>query len=410
MARILYIDMVSNNPSQILKLAGIRRYAGLRGWEVTTVTRDELRERDIRAVLAEHRPIGVVVEGSGRTVDYMPRVFGPVPAAYIEYPAEEMSGKAPNVIIDDDAVARAAFRELSHWKPAAFAAVGFINPHPWSRMRIDAFVRRCRAERADCTVFPSNAPETEESRFARLLDWIAGLRRNTAIFAASDATAEAVERAANAAFRHIPKDLSICSTDNIAEICENAPTPMTSIQLDFERIGFVATRALGKGISRRGAETQRKRNLCDSASLRETTTLQGTRAIPIGPLLVTRRKSTSGRGRHEPWILRAVEIIRDGACSGITIAEVIKRLEKEMGRSVPRRTFDLRFREALGHSAFDEILHVRLDAACVRLAQTDTPVTAIHDFCGFGCYSALDAVFRSRFRMSMRAWRERNSR
>ena len=413
MARILYIDMVQNNPSQLLKLAGIRRHARLRGWEVATVTRDELREKDLRTVLAGHRPIGVVVEGSGRTVDYMPRVFGSIPATYIEYPAEAMTGKAPNVVIDDAAVADAAFRELSQWKPAAFAAVGFLVPHPWSIARVGAFMQRCRRAGAECGVFPANGPESEESRLARLSGWIAGLSRHTAIFAASDATAEAVERAANAVCRHVPKDLSICSTDNIAEICENAPTPVTSIQLDFERIGFVAARALGEIISRRDAETRRSQTLCGSAPLREehvSGTLHETKPLPIGPLLVTRRKSTSGRGRHEPWILRAVEIIRDGACNGITIAGVIGRLEKEMGRSVPRRTFDLRFREALGHSAFDEILHVRLDAVCVRLAQTDTPVTAIHDFCGFGCYSALDAVFRSRFGMSMRAWRERNSR
>ncbi|MBR1608537.1 MAG: substrate-binding domain-containing protein [Kiritimatiellae bacterium] len=408
--------MVPNNPSQCLKLAGIRRYAGLSGMEVATVTRDELRQRDVRSFIADYRPGGVIVEGSGRTVDYMPDVLGAIPASYIEYPAEAIAGKAPDVVIDDAAVADAAFRELSQWKPAAFAAVGFIVPHPWSRMRVDAFMRCCRKEGAECEVFPTNWPESEESRFERLSDWVADLPGHTAIFTASDATAETVERAAIAAHRHIPKDISICSTDNISKICENAPIPLTSIQLDFERIGFVAARALVEITVTAGTTgTVGTTGTCFSSGLSHSSHLShpshpSQLILPIGPLLVTRRKSTSGRGRHEPWILRAVEIIRAEACNGITITGVIDRLEKDMGRTVPRRTFDLRFREAMGHTANEEILSVRLESACALLAQTDTPVTIVHDFCGFGCYSALDAVFRSRFGMSMGAWRGRNFR
>ena len=37
------------------------------------------------------------------------------------------------------------------------------------------------------------------------------------------------------------------------------------------------------------------------------------------------------------------------------------------------------------------------------------PVMAVPDFCGFGCYRALDAHFRARFRMSMRKWRAANA-
>ena len=45
--RVLYIDMLPWHPSQALKLAGIRRYARLRGWEVVCVPREELRKTDI---------------------------------------------------------------------------------------------------------------------------------------------------------------------------------------------------------------------------------------------------------------------------------------------------------------------------------------------------------------------------
>jgi transcriptional regulator GlxA family with amidase domain len=64
----------------------------------------------------------------------------------------------------------------------------------------------------------------------------------------------------------------------------------------------------------------------------------------------------------------------------------------------------------MGHTANEEILSVRLESACALLAQTDMPVTAIHDFCDFKNCHALNAQFRSRFRMSMTKWREKNAR
>ena len=379
---ILYLDMEPEDPSKRMKLAGIRRYAALRGWEVACIARNWKRRLDIRSVLKLHDPLGVVVEGAARKFAYPPRLFGQVPVAYIEYPAGEVAGKAPNVVVDDTAVAAAAFRELSLGKPAAFAAVGHMNPHLFSRLRIRAFRRQCAECGCRCRVFSSRWREPASSHEERLARWLAKLPRNTAVFAATNAAAAAVTRAAAAAMRHIPKDISLVAFGDIPEICENASPPITSIRFDFERMGFVAARALS----------------CRS------------RDMAIGPLLVTRRKSTSGRGRHEPWVLKAVEIIRAEACGGLDIGNLVRRLETETGSPVSRRNFDRRFCEAVGHTANEEILSVRLETACALLSQTDTPVMAIPDFCGFGCYRTLDAVFRSRFKMSMRLWRERNSR
>ncbi len=130
----------------------------------------------------------------------------------------------------------------------------------------------------------------------------------------------------------------------------------------------------------------------------------GLTVASIGPLMVLRRKSTSGRGRHEPRILKAVEMIRAEACDGLTAAKLAARFD------CSRRLFNMRFREATGHSVLDEILHVRLEKAFTLLAKTDTPIGAIPDFCGFRSYWALDFLFRTRFGMSMREWRKRNSR
>ena len=123
-------------------------------------------------------------------------------------------------------------------------------------------------------------------------------------------------------------------------------------------------------------------------------------SIPtFGPLLVVRRKSTRGRGRREPFVLQAVETIRREACDGLTAAELIQRSR------VSKSLFNLRFREAVGHSARDEIEHVRLERVFTLLAETNTPLGIVSDMCGFGSEVELRQIFRKRVRTSMGEWR-----
>ncbi len=382
---ILYLAANSENPSQRRKLAGMRRYAGLVGAEVLPVSRAESVPDNLPPLLRRHRPAGCVADGAGCFADLPPGLFGRVPVVYVGYPLGFTKG-APSFHFDPDAIARTAFGELSAGRPAAYAAIGFPRPWEWSIRRVSAFRKVVREAGEKCHVFPSppgTAPNPSESFSARLADWLATLPAHSAVFAVSDEVAAIAVRAAQTALRHIPKSLTLCSVDNFVDICESAPTPITSIQLDFERLGFMAAKALGQAIT--GCADARPK------------------PVVIGPLMVVRRKSTSGRGRHEPWIMEAVEEIRREACDGLTAKRLIERYPQS------RRNFERRFREAVGHSVLDEILHVRLEAVCALLARSGTPIGAISAMCGFPSDDALDALFRRRFGIGMRDWRRRNA-
>jgi LacI family transcriptional regulator len=114
------------------------------------------------------------------------------------------------------------------------------------------------------------------------------------------------------------------------------------------------------------------------------------------------RESTGGAGRREPHIMAAVERIRREACDGLTAQKVIAESPGS------KRLFNLRFREATGHSVLEEIRHVRLEKVETLLSQTDTPIGAIADFCGWGSSTALERFFRSRTGMTMHEWRGKN--
>ena len=106
--------------------------------------------------------------------------------------------------------------------------------------------------------------------------------------------------------------------------CE--PT-LSSVQVDFERAGYLAARALDERLRRRVAP----------------------QVETFGALLTVRRESTRGYGRRAPKILEAIAYIRAHACDGLTADAVVTQI----GGS--RRLAELRFREAAGHSIHDEI-------------------------------------------------------
>ncbi len=397
--RILYLNHGKGVQVQKLEIAGIRRYAAARGWRVVTVPTAECSSERIPDLLSANSPVvGCVIEGhpvSGNGLP--PPLFGSIPVVYLHVSPSLYGKDAVRVEADNGAIARAAFDELSAGRPAAYAVIGFWGDDVhWSCARMRVFASLAAEAGASCATFPGTLPGKERS--ARLAAWVAELSAHTAIFAVNDVTAAEAVVAARKAGRRIPRDLTLVGVDNDPAICEASTPKITSIQLDHERSGYVASRIIGGHLCGEAALRTRSGHLSGEAALNDG----GGSAATIGPLLVVRRESTGGSGRREPYITRAVEIIRREACDGLTAAGLAARMPGS------RRLLEMRFREAMGHSILDEIMHVRLEKVETLLAGTDTAIGAIADFCGFGSEVELRQLFRARTGMSMREWRKRN--
>lgn len=377
---ILYLGVLDGNFVQEMKLAGVRRYAAARGWEVVPVRKTFSTPKRLPALLARYRPVGCIVECFGDATRLSPALLGRIPAVWLDFTPETADAgdllQRPCVSVDEEAVALAALRELSANRVESIAVVEFQNPLPWSRVRAGAFRRLAAVAGRECGVFETREGERAPSRIRRLSRWLSALPRPCGVFAVNDVAAAEVREACRATLLDIPREIAIVGVDNSPSFCEVSDRPSTSIRIDFERMGYLAAKMLGEKMG----------------------------SAMIGPLLAVRRRSTSGRGRREPRILEAVEMIRREACSGLTAETLMKRFP------CSRRLFEMRFREATGHSILDEILHVRLEKAFTLLSETDTAIGAIYAYCGFESSRALDYLFHSRFKTSMREWRKRNAR
>jgi LacI family transcriptional regulator len=396
---ILFLNMAEEDPTKRLKLAGVRRYAAAAGWAVVPVKFDRSSSGNIPSLLAKYSPVGCICDDDATPMNVSPRLFGGIPIVFANRQDGRYDRIAGRVCDDTAAVAAAAFRELSSCNPSSFAIVGYPSPRKWSATRVEKFASLVEEAKRPCRVFPVRRNDSLVKFATRLRPWVVALPPHTAIYAVNDAIARLVADAALAEGLRIPRDLTLLGTDNDPAFCETASPTISSIQLDFERMGYLAAKLIGimlGGLSREATLRPRSGHLSGEAALNAAGNV-----TTVGPMLAMRRESTGGLGRREPHVLEAVEIIRREACDGLTVAKLASRLPGS------RSLLDIRFREAMGHSVFDEILHVRLERVFDLLRQPETPITAIADLSGFGSLRALDKLFRSRFGCSLRAWRKR---
>lgn len=375
---ILYVNFNEASASGMFRrrLDGIRRCLEPLGFTVGTLGSTDCHHDDAPKAIRRIAPAGCVVEAPFMR----PGFFAGTPAVFFDPPDWKMWRGAPMVVCDERAVAEAAFRELSAGLPPVYAVVLYwMFGVPWATRRAEAFADLCRKAGKECLVFQTRHKEAAEERIAHLRAWVAALPHRCAVFAVNDGIARDVADAFLAAGRTLPHSATLVGANAADRPGDSAPAMgISSVKIDFELSGFLAGKMLLEQMGRGNA--------------RQATPL-------FGPLLVERRKSTRGWGRREPFILQAVDTIRREACDGLTPDAVIRRSQ------VSKRLFTLRFREAMGHSVHDEIMQVRLERVFSLLAETDTPIGAISDMCGFGSQIELRKVFRARTKMSMTEWR-----
>ena len=423
MPAILYVDCNFVSGIDRKRLDGLRRYAAARKWRVETLEHKDCSPAALREALARYKPIGCAAECCHPDTLLRPALFGGVPVVYFDPPDRPAWRSVRAVSCDEAAVAKMAFRELSSTSPPAYAVVSHWKTDRWVRERIDAFRDCCRAAGTDCTVsyFPFKCDAEFEDCVGRMVPWVSALPRRCAVFAVNDQCAIAVAKAIAEAGRSFPRSMTLVGADGVWQPpwFEELAETISSIRLDHEQAGFLAAKALGafaanydprsawnddrRCAANNGPPCGRNNGLSSvppkAASSLLASPASSLRAKPapslvFPPLIVERRKSTRGYGRRDPRILEAMEMIRREACEGLTVAKLAQRFRGS------RRLFEIRFREAAGHTALDEIINVRLDKAMELLAHTDMPVTAIPHFCGFNTRLDFWKVFRRRTGMS----------
>lgn len=285
----------------------------------------------------------------------------------VDVSAARLVPALPWVETDDRQIARAAAEHLLERGLPHYAFCGDARFN-WSKWREEAFVRRLGEVGHRVQI---HRPEPHRGDLARqrqaLARWLTELPKPVGVMAAYDIRGLELLDTCRTLGLAVPDEVAVIGVDNDALLCELASPPLSSVIPNTRQAGYVA------------------------ASLLERL-MAGERLPPaahlIPPLGVASRQSTDVLAVDDRDVARAVRFIREHACAGIKVGDVL--------RAVPlsRRVLEQRFRRRLGHTPHEEILFVRLQRVQQLLVETDLPLYLVAERTGFDHVEYLSVVFR----------------
>lgn len=276
----------------------------------------------------------------------------------------------PRIWNDHRQIGRLAANHLIERGFQNFAYCGFSDHH-WSGQREAGFAEAL-AERGFQPVSHKAAWAQArrrgwETQQADIAQWLRTLRQPTGIMACNDLRGQHVLEACRTAGLVVPEQIAVIGVDNDRVLCDFCEPPLTSVMPAAERIGYEAAAMLDR-------------------LMRGETLAQD--EVLVRPLGIATRQSTDVLAIDDPEVVRSLQIIRQRACDGLTVADILR--EVPVARSVLER----RFRKYVGRSPQAEIRSAQLKRACQLLQETDLPLAQIAALCGFKHPEYFSVVFK----------------
>lgn len=266
----------------------------------------------------------------------------------------------PQVRSDDAAIGHMAAEHLLERGFRRFGFCGFKG-ESWSERRGEAFVEAVNTNaNMPCAQFnsPWHGPSAQawEAEQRSIVAWLKGFEPPFAIMACNDIRGQHVIEACSKLDLAVPEQVAVIGVDNDELLCRVCSPPLSSVIPNAGLVGFRAAEALSHLMS--GREVDEQLQL-------------------ISPLGVSTRQSTDVVAIDDRDIAAALHYIREHACQGLSVAEVVKH------NPVSRSTLERQVRKYLGRTPQEEIRCVQVKRARELLLTTDLSAERIAMLCGF---------------------------
>ena len=302
-----------------------------------------------------------------RMAEAILRVGVPVVDLWGEIDGLEVSRIDP----DDAAVARLA---VEHLLDRGFRNFGFFGPPrgylPTTDARADHFQRLVREAGFQCSALYALAglsARSWEKDLARTLQWLRGLRKPAGVLACNDDRGLQLLDACRRAGILVPDEVAVIGVANDDCLCSLAVPPLTSIDLNPQRIGYEAARLLDQVMA---SKHRRPRHEL------------------VEPRGIVVRMSSDVLAVEDAAVAQAVRFIREHACDDIRLSDVLQQVHAS------RKVLEPRFRQALGRTVHQEIQRVRIERVKELLALSSAPLKQIAVRAGFRYPEYMMQVFR----------------
>ena len=329
--------------------------------------------------LADWKGDGIIARIETPTIA---RALRRVTMPVVDVSAARLIPSLPWFETDDAAIAQLAYEHLKERGFKRFAYCG--DPRfNWSNWRGEHFQRAVAADGWPCFIFePSKqAPADDAGLVDDLVRWLRRLQKPVGVMACYDLRGRQILDACRRARIPVPEQVAVLGVDNDEMICELCHPPLTSLVPNTQRTGYEAAALLDAMMS--GQKAQGRTHL-------------------IPPAGVVTRQSTDVLAIEDQHVAQAVRFIREQACQGINVSDVLKVVPQG------RRLLESRFKKFLGRTPHDEIIRVQINRVKELLSETDLPLAVVADRAGFKHVEYLSVVFKKKTGMPPSRYRALN--
>jgi LacI family transcriptional regulator len=243
-------------------------------------------------------------------------------------------------------------------------------------------VEFARQDGCECHVFHGKASIEKGYSWtrerARLSVWLQGLPKPVGVMACYDIKGQQLLDVCRDVDIAVPEQVAVIGVDNDVRLCRLCSPPLTSVVPDTRRAGYEAAQLL------------------DRMMLGDAVDAHGVLIPPTG---IAKRRSSDVNAIQDHDIVTAMRYIREHACDGITVADVL--------RVVPlsRRMLEYRFHKFVGRSPHAEIVRIQIERTCQLLRETTLSLAQIAGRTGFSHANYLSVAFKKQVGISPLAYR-----
>lgn len=235
----------------------------------------------------------------------------------------------------------------------------------WSDERCQGYRQEIERIGGRFSCFESDKPE-DEIRM-EISQWLKELPKPTALFCCDDVHALLISETCKICNIHIPEEISLLGVDNDDLICNISAPPISSIELEVERGGYSIGRLIHQQIKKER---------------------EGTFNIVINPIRIELRQSTERHNIKDPYILEVVKYIESNYNADLSIKTLLSLIP------LSRRSFEVKFKNALHTSIYQFILSCRINHLADLLITTDRSLADLTTEVGFKDYNNISRIFK----------------
>jgi LacI family transcriptional regulator len=272
--------------------------------------------------------------------------------------------------------------------PRLRSSASLIDPTHWSNQRQIGFVDRLRAKGRECEVFSKfkdlhpgvealDYVAASKEYFAAVCKWLRKLPRPLGVMCGDDRMGAMLVRACSHLSLRVPHDVGVMGAGNNPTQYAICNPPLSSVDFDFEQIGWRAMDLLERAIQGEAPP----------------------RASYSPPKGVVARESTNHFDTKDSSIKDAISYLRENYQRRVTIRNLAEITH------LSRRHLSRLFKEETGGTIVEELRRLRLEHAASLLKDTKMRIEEVARACGFRNANYLSRVFTEEYGIPPAHWR-----